>query len=193
VPAWETFRFAIPSSRRAEPSAIAETPARGSGQAAFRSSHGRATGTWHAPCSLSGLFEDDERRFVIDLYASRPSRPARAVSRRSSSRMDGRAPSALPSTPPRAPASRCPSPVGTSWRRPSGPAQIFYRGPAQVPVPVVDFVEDETGLQHEGVRNHGMVRRFGVHPDVEILLITRRRPSGTASARRRRRGNRSSP
>ena len=51
-----------------------------------------------------------------------------------------------------------------SWRRSS------RVGPAEEPVAVVDFINDKTGLEHDRVRDHGIVSRVGVFGDVEILL-----------------------
>ena len=47
--------------------------------------------------------------------------------------------------------------------------QLVQRGAAPVPVAVVDREDPQAGLEHERVRNHGIVR-VGVLLDVEILL-----------------------
>src|SRR5215470_15036051 len=49
-------------------------------------------------------------------------------------------------------------------------AQLLDGGPAEEPVPVVDAEDLEPRLEHQGVRDHRVVRRVGVLGDVEVLL-----------------------
>jgi hypothetical protein len=49
-------------------------------------------------------------------------------------------------------------------------AEIFQSGPAEEPVAVADLVNDETGLEHNHVGDHGIVDRVHVFGDVEIFL-----------------------
>src|SRR5271165_5668293 len=49
-------------------------------------------------------------------------------------------------------------------------AEIFQSGPAEEPVAVVDLINNQTGLEDNHVRNHGIVGRIGVFGDVEIFL-----------------------
>src|SRR3712207_7072657 len=42
----------------------------------------------------------------------------------------------------------------------------FHRQAAEEPVAHVDLVDDQTGLEHERVRDHGIVGRIGVFGDV---------------------------
>ena len=65
-------------------------------------------------------------------------------------------------------------------------AEIFQSGPAEVPVAVVDLVDDETGLENNRVWNHGVVGWIGVLGDVEIFLddpsrVGEERPVGADS------------
>src|SRR5215469_7828098 len=65
-------------------------------------------------------------------------------------------------------------------------AKFFQRRPAEKPVAVVNLINDQTGLEHNRVRDHGIVDRIGVLGDVEIFLdLARRvgeeRPVGTDS------------
>src|SRR6476661_11092926 len=48
--------------------------------------------------------------------------------------------------------------------------EVVDRGPAPEPVPVVDLVDDEMRLEHEGVRDQRVVHRVGVLLDIEVLL-----------------------
>src|SRR5881397_676048 len=59
-------------------------------------------------------------------------------------------------------------------------AEFFYGGASEEPVAVVDLVNDKAGLQHDHVRNHGIVEGVGVLRDVEVLLndATRIREKG---------------
>jgi hypothetical protein len=62
-------------------------------------------------------------------------------------------------------------------------AEIFHGGAAEEPVAIVDFVDDETGLENDDVGDHGIVKRIGVLGDVEILLdgaagVGEKRPVG---------------
>jgi hypothetical protein len=66
-------------------------------------------------------------------------------------------------------------------------AEIFDGGPAEEPVTVVNLVYDETGLEDNHVRNHGVVDGIGVFGDVEIFLndaphIGEKRPVSADSA-----------
>src|SRR3712207_7572154 len=45
-------------------------------------------------------------------------------------------------------------------------AQLFHRRAAEEPVAHVDLVDDQAGLEHERVRDHGIVGRIGVFGDV---------------------------
>src|SRR6267142_4818701 len=49
-------------------------------------------------------------------------------------------------------------------------AELFDRGSSEEPVAIVDLMNDKAGLQHNHVRNHGIVDGVGVFRDVEILL-----------------------
>ena len=49
-------------------------------------------------------------------------------------------------------------------------AKLFYRGSSEEPVAIVDLVNDKAGLQHDHVRDHGIVDGIGVFGDIEILL-----------------------
>src|ERR1700738_3266820 len=46
----------------------------------------------------------------------------------------------------------------------------WHSGSSKEPVAVVDLMNDKAGLQHNHVRNHGIVDGIGVFGDVEILL-----------------------
>src|SRR3954467_12583228 len=64
-------------------------------------------------------------------------------------------------------------------------AQLLRRRPAEEPVPLVDLVDSQPGLEHQGVRDHRIVVRVGVLRDVEILLqlaagVREERPGGAA-------------
>jgi hypothetical protein len=48
--------------------------------------------------------------------------------------------------------------------------QVGDRWTPPEPVPVVDAVDDEAGLEHEGVGDHRVVARVGVLLDVQVLL-----------------------
>ena len=66
-------------------------------------------------------------------------------------------------------------------------AEVFHSGTAEEPVAVVDLVNDETGLEDNHMRNHGIVDRISVFGDVEIFLdytprVGEERPVGTDSA-----------
>jgi hypothetical protein len=66
-------------------------------------------------------------------------------------------------------------------------AKLFHLGSSEEPVATVDLVNDKTGLQHDYVRNHGIVDRIGIFGDVEILLndaprIGEKGPVGAYSA-----------
>ena len=66
-------------------------------------------------------------------------------------------------------------------------AELFHGGPTEEPVAVVDFVNDQTGLEDNRVRDHGIVERIGVFGNVEVFLdFTRRvgeeRPVGADPA-----------
>src|ERR1700722_12949823 len=49
-------------------------------------------------------------------------------------------------------------------------AELFEGGTAPEPIAVVDLEDDEAGLEHEGVGDHGIVDGVGVFSDVEIFL-----------------------
>jgi hypothetical protein len=49
-------------------------------------------------------------------------------------------------------------------------AEIFHGGAAEVPVAVVDLVNDEAGLENDDVRDHRIVVGVSVFGDVEVLL-----------------------
>ena len=49
-------------------------------------------------------------------------------------------------------------------------AEIFQRGPAIEPVAIVNFIDYQTGLEHNRVRDHRVVFRIGVLSDVEVFL-----------------------
>jgi hypothetical protein len=49
-------------------------------------------------------------------------------------------------------------------------AEFFHGGAAEEPVAVVDFVDEEAGLEDDHVGDHGIVKRIGVFGDVEIFL-----------------------
>src|SRR6266481_5542866 len=49
-------------------------------------------------------------------------------------------------------------------------AELFESGAAEEPVAVVDFVNDQTGLEDKHVGDHGIVERIGVLGDVEVFL-----------------------
>jgi len=66
-------------------------------------------------------------------------------------------------------------------------AKVFYSGPAEKPVAVVDTINYQTGLKNNRVRNHGIVDGIRILGDVEVLLddtsrIGEERPVGTDSA-----------
>lgn len=66
-------------------------------------------------------------------------------------------------------------------------AEIFHRGSTEVPVAVVDLVNDKAGLEDDHVRDHRIVDRVGVFGDVEIFLddaphVGKERPVGTNAA-----------
>jgi hypothetical protein len=48
--------------------------------------------------------------------------------------------------------------------------EILRGGATPEPVPVVNLVDDQPRLQHQGIRNHGVVVRIGVLLDLQILL-----------------------
>jgi hypothetical protein len=52
-------------------------------------------------------------------------------------------------------------------------AEIFYCGPPEEPVSVVNLTNDRTGLQDNHVGDHGIVDRISVFRDVEIFLDER--------------------
>jgi len=59
--------------------------------------------------------------------------------------------------------------------------------PAEEPIAVVDFIDDETGFENDRVRDHRIVNAVGVFGDVEILLddaagVGEKRPVGPDSA-----------
>ena len=49
-------------------------------------------------------------------------------------------------------------------------AELFHGGATEEPVAVVDFVDEEAGLEDDDVGDHGIVERVGVFGDVEIFL-----------------------
>jgi hypothetical protein len=49
-------------------------------------------------------------------------------------------------------------------------AKIVHRGSPEVPVAVVDLVNDETRLENDHVRDHGVIRGIRVFDDVEVFL-----------------------
>src|ERR1700738_1599351 len=49
-------------------------------------------------------------------------------------------------------------------------AEIFHSGPAEVPVAVVDLIDDETGLEDNHMGDHRIVDRIRILGDVEIFL-----------------------
>jgi hypothetical protein len=62
-------------------------------------------------------------------------------------------------------------------------AEIFHGGAAEEPVAVVDFVDEEAGLEDNHVGDHGIVKRIGVFGYVEIFLdgptsVGEKRPVG---------------
>jgi hypothetical protein len=66
-------------------------------------------------------------------------------------------------------------------------AEIFHGGAAKEPVAVVDFVDEEAGLEDNHVGDHGIVERIGVFGDVEIFLndtsrVGEERPVGADAA-----------
>src|ERR1700688_1980134 len=84
---------------------------------------------------------------------------------------------------------RCDVPVRSAFAADSTQvlAELFDRGSSEEPVAIVDLVNDKTGLQHNRVRNHGIVDRIGVFGNVEILLndaprIGEKRPVSSYSA-----------
>ena len=48
--------------------------------------------------------------------------------------------------------------------------QLFDSGPAEKPVAIVDFINDQTGLEDNRVRDHRIVDRIRILGDVEIFL-----------------------
>ena len=48
--------------------------------------------------------------------------------------------------------------------------EFFRSRPSEVPVAVVDFVNDQAGLKDNHVRDHGVVERIGIFGDVEVFL-----------------------
>jgi len=63
-------------------------------------------------------------------------------------------------------------PVGAALARHGSQVvpEVYDRWAAPEPVAVVDTVNQETGLEHERVRNHRVVLRVSVFLDVEVLL-----------------------
>ena len=49
-------------------------------------------------------------------------------------------------------------------------AKIVHRGPSEVPVAVVDLVNDETRFENNHIRDHRIVDGIGVFDDVEVFL-----------------------
>src|SRR4051812_17649159 len=49
-------------------------------------------------------------------------------------------------------------------------SEFFDRGPPEEPVAIVNPVNDKAGLQHDHVRDHGIVFGVSVFGDVEVLL-----------------------
>src|SRR3984957_9613895 len=47
--------------------------------------------------------------------------------------------------------------------------QLFVGWPAEEPIPIVDFKNQQSRLQHNGVRDHRIVPRIGVLGNVQIL------------------------
>src|SRR5882724_744341 len=84
---------------------------------------------------------------------------------------------------------RCDVPVGPAFpgNRTQVLAQVFHSGPAPEPIAVVDLINNETGLQDNHVRDHGIVDRIRVFGNVEIFLdhttcVGEKRPVGTDSS-----------
>src|SRR6202022_614398 len=48
--------------------------------------------------------------------------------------------------------------------------ELLHRRSTEEPVAAVDLVDDETGLEHNHMRDHGIVHGISVLGDVEILL-----------------------
>src|SRR5690348_1455807 len=48
--------------------------------------------------------------------------------------------------------------------------EVRERRPSPEPIPVIDAVNDESRLEYEGMRNHGVVFRVRILCDVEIPL-----------------------
>ena len=66
-------------------------------------------------------------------------------------------------------------------------AELFHGGPTQEPIAVVNLINDEVGLEHNHMGDHGIVEWIGVFGDVEIFLdetprIGEERPVGANSA-----------
>ena len=54
-------------------------------------------------------------------------------------------------------------------------AELFHGRPPEKPIAVIDLVNDQTRLENNRVRNHGIVRRIRIFGDVEIFLDLSRR------------------
>jgi hypothetical protein len=63
-------------------------------------------------------------------------------------------------------------PVGAAFLadRPQILPKLFHCRTAEIPVAVIDLMDDKAGLQHEDVRNHRIVNGIGIFGDVEIFL-----------------------
>jgi hypothetical protein len=63
---------------------------------------------------------------------------------------------------------RCDVPVRSAFLAdsPQVLAEFFHRGASEKPVAIVDLVNDEAWLQHNHVRDHGIVDGIGVFGDV---------------------------
>src|SRR5215831_3040447 len=46
-------------------------------------------------------------------------------------------------------------------------AQLLHGRPTEEPIPIVDLVNDKTGLQHDCVRDHRIVNSVGIFDDIE--------------------------
>jgi len=81
-------------------------------------------------------------------------------------------------------------PVGADLARrgPQVMPEVDDRRPAAEPIAVIDAVDDQSGLEHECVRNHRIMLRVGILRDVEVLLnrsfgVGEEGPLGPADAR----------
>src|SRR5262245_5798448 len=63
-------------------------------------------------------------------------------------------------------------------------AEFFQSGPAEVPIAIVDFINDQAGLEDNNMGDHRIVGRIRIFGDVEIFLddAPRVREEGPVSA-----------